>query len=182
MTDPSAKAGSTRRTFLKQTSIALSSTGLLSSALATPARARARGDEPLRLALVGCGGRGTGACIQALRTEGPMTLVAMADAFADRLEGSLKSIGQEVGEERLDVPESRRFTGFDAYQRAIDEDVDVVILATPPHFRPDQFEAARGTFAGWFLTSVHRRAIDALRRQRRRERAQQPARAFGSTP
>ncbi|MEM7306485.1 MAG: Gfo/Idh/MocA family oxidoreductase [Planctomycetota bacterium] len=127
-----------RRTFLKS-SAALAGTALLTDA----ARARdlARGDQELRLALVGCGGRGTGAASQALHTDGPVKLVAMADAFADRLEGSLKTLKKNVGD-RVDVPESQRFTGFDAYRQAMDADVDVVILATPPGFRPMHFEHA----------------------------------------
>jgi predicted dehydrogenase len=129
-----------RRRFLKNTSVALAG----SSLLAGPLRARssaARGTQELRIALVGCGGRGTGAAAQALATEGDVRLVAMADAFADRLEGSLRSI-QGEHPDRVDVPAERRFTGFDAYRRAMDLDVDVVILATPPGFRPIHFEYA----------------------------------------
>ncbi len=127
-----------RRTFLKQ-SAALAGTALLTDA--ARARDRAMGDRELKVALIGCGGRGTGAAAQALRTEGPVKLVAMADAFSDRLENSLNSIREAVGD-RVDVPESRRFVGFDAYEKAMADDVDVVILATPPGFRPMHFEHA----------------------------------------
>ena len=101
----------------------------------------ARRDDLLRVALVGCGGRGTGAAIQALSTAGPVHLVAMADAFRDRLDASLAEIVAHAPE-RVDVPESRRFTGFDAYREALDLDVDVVLLTTPPGFRPLHFEYA----------------------------------------
>ncbi len=103
---------------------------------------RARGDEELGVALIGCGGRGTGAAGQALSTAGSVKLLAMADAFSDRLEGSLKTLQSNYAE-RVDVPEDRRFTGFDAYKRAIETPgVDVVILATPPGFRPMHVEHA----------------------------------------
>jgi predicted dehydrogenase len=124
-----------RRTFLQVSSAAL----LARPALADLAGART--DDLLRVALVGCGGRGTGAAIQALATAGPVHLVALADAFRDRLDSALAEIVKHAPE-RVDVPESRRFVGFDAYRDAIDLDVDVVILATPPGFRPEHFRHA----------------------------------------
>ena len=130
---------SSRRTFLKQGSAALAGASLLTDA--APARDRAMGDETIRVALVGCGGRGTGAAHQALRTEGSVQLVAMADAFSDRLEGCLGELTASLPE-RVDVPRERRFVGFDAYRQAIESDVDLVILATPPGFRPMHFEHA----------------------------------------
>ncbi|HSR42806.1 MAG TPA: Gfo/Idh/MocA family oxidoreductase, partial [Longimicrobiales bacterium] len=104
-----------------------------------------RTQEPIRVGLVGCGGRGTGAAAQALRAHPDVQLVAMADAFEDRLEGSLETLSDperrgEIGK-RIDVPPERRFVGFDAYREVIPL-VDVVILTTPPHFRPEHFEAA----------------------------------------
>ncbi len=101
----------------------------------------AAGDVELRVALVGCGGRGSGAAYQALSTAGKVRLVAMADAFSDRLEGTYNWLKEEYPE-KVDVSEERRFTGFDAYRKAIDLDVDVVVLATPPGFRPIHFEYA----------------------------------------
>ena len=101
------------------------------------------GDAELRIGLIGCGGRGTGAASQALRAPGRTRLVAMGDAFSDRLEGSLNNLKkQDKLKDRIDVADDHKFTGFDAYQKVIDSDVDVVILATPPHFRPDQFAYA----------------------------------------
>jgi len=113
--------------------------------------AHAAGDDELKIALVGCGGRGTGAAAQALGTAGPVKLWAMADAFGDRLEGSLKrlSSGGKVSRGtseglagRIDVPPERRFVGLEAYRQAIDCGVDVVLLTTPPGFRPGQFDYA----------------------------------------
>jgi len=144
-------ARTTRRSFIKG-STALAGASLLTGA--APAPREGQGDATLRLALVGCGGRGTGAAHQALSTArppaeggagGPVKLVAMADAFPDRLESSLATLSETFGE-RVDVPPERRFVGFDAYERAIDCDVDVVVLTTPPGFRPLHF--ARAVEAG----------------------------------
>jgi predicted dehydrogenase len=129
-----------RRTFVQGSSAAL----VAGTFPLAPGGARAdgaRGSDLLRVALVGCGGRGTGAALQALSTEGPVHLVAMADAFRDRLDSALAEIVAQRPE-RVDVPESRRFVGFDAFREAIDLDVDVVILTTPPGFRPQHFEYA----------------------------------------
>ncbi len=94
---------------------------------------------PLRAGLIGCGGRGTGAAENFLEAGPNLHLTAMADVFADRLEQSLQQLGEKTG---VDVPPERRFVGFDAYRQLIDSDVDVVLLATPPHFRPEHFDAA----------------------------------------
>ncbi|MCB9267888.1 MAG: Gfo/Idh/MocA family oxidoreductase, partial [Lewinellaceae bacterium] len=96
--------------------------------------------------LVGCGGRGTGAAVQALLSGQNVRLVAMADAFRDRLDDSLKQIeaeleNNELPASRLDVAEEHKFSGFEGYQKVIPL-CDVVILATPPGFRPIHFEAA----------------------------------------
>ena len=82
--------------------------------------AHAAGDDTIKIGLVGCGGRGTGAASQALRTKGNVKLVAMGDAFKDRLDGSHQSLMKE-GEisSRIEVPEDRRFVGFDAYKKVL---------------------------------------------------------------
>jgi predicted dehydrogenase len=102
--------------------------------------------DVLKVGLIGCGGRGTGAAFQAISAEnGTVRLTAMADAFADRLESSLTNLKSSLGEERAalaDVDPEHRFVGFDAYRQVIDSGVDVVILATPPHFRPEHLRAA----------------------------------------
>ena len=132
-----------RRTFLKGSSAALVGTVLSSRVGAQGATrpGRSRGDEMLRVALVGCGGRGGGAAAQALETEGSVELVAMADAFRDRLDSCHESLAERFGD-RIQVPEENKYTGFDAYRKAIDSGADVVILATPPGFRPEHFEYA----------------------------------------
>jgi myo-inositol 2-dehydrogenase / D-chiro-inositol 1-dehydrogenase len=129
-----------RRDFVK--AAALSTGGLLILPAGLQARAYSTGAQKLKLALVGCGGRGTGAAVQALTADADVELVAMADAFEDRLNGSLAAIIENFdGEKEIKVPEKNRFVGLDAYKKAIDQ-ADVVILATPPGFRPTHFEYA----------------------------------------
>lgn len=130
-----------RRDFLKQAGTLAAGLGALG---ATLPQAYAAGDDTLKIGLVGCGGRGTGAAVQALSTQGSVKIIAMADAFADRLESSLQNIQKEFAgrPERVDVKPEMKFVGFDACQKLLATDVDVVLLATPPHFRPAHFEAA----------------------------------------
>ena len=100
------------------------------------------GRERIRVGVIGCGGRGTGAAWNALEADGAVEITAMADLFPDRLETSHANL---VGEwaDRVRVSPEARFTGFEAYRSLLRrDDVDVVILATPPHFRPIHFEAA----------------------------------------
>ncbi len=129
----------TRRDFLKRTSTAIAGASVLGS-LTAERGAFAAGTDTLKLALIGCGGRGSGAASQALSTEGPVKLVAMADVFKDKLDGSLKSLSEKHAD-KVDVPPDRQFVGFEAFKQAIPL-ADVVILATPPGFRPMQFEEA----------------------------------------
>jgi myo-inositol 2-dehydrogenase / D-chiro-inositol 1-dehydrogenase len=132
-----------RRSFLK-TSTAAALGGALSAPLilGTKSSAASPGDT-IRVGLIGCGGRGSGAAKQALNADKNVVLTSMADTFSDRLEGSLKSLKSdpEVGE-RVNVKPDNCFLGLDAYQKVIDSGVDVVILATPPGFRPTQLKAA----------------------------------------
>jgi predicted dehydrogenase len=99
------------------------------------------GSDRIRVGLVGCGGRGTGAAEQALTADEGTVLVAMGDAFRDPIESSLSALKASAVGSRLEVPEEHRFVGFDAYQKVIDA-VDVVLLATPPGFRPIHFAYA----------------------------------------
>ena len=131
-------AGGSRRTFLQQSAAAALASGALTSL--TPG-AWAAENNVIRVGLVGCGGRGTGAAAQALNADSNTRLVAMADAFEDRLQSSLASLKANPVGDRVDVPPERQFTGFDAYKQVI-EACDVVLLATPPHFRPQQLKAA----------------------------------------
>lgn len=125
-----------RRHFLKTSAVTLA------AAAAVPAHAA--GGDTLRIGLIGCGGRGTGAAEQALKADKYGRLVAMADAFPERIERSIQTLKNDLGDvfaDRLDVPQDRRYSGLDAYKHVIDS-VDVVLLCTPPGFRPTHLRAA----------------------------------------
>jgi myo-inositol 2-dehydrogenase / D-chiro-inositol 1-dehydrogenase len=135
----SPQAGSvSRRSFLQSTSLA--TTGALLGSLSAERAAHAQGSDTVKVALVGCGGRGSGAANQALSTEGSVKLVAVADAFKERLDNSLREL-KAKHDKKVEVTDDQKFVGFDAYKKAIAL-ADVVILATPPGFRPIHFEEA----------------------------------------
>lgn len=138
--DKTSKRQNTRRDFVKNTT--LLSAGMLLPTLDVGAMANVFENKTLKLALVGCGGRGSGAADQALQADDNVELVAMADAFEDRLTSSFNNLSEKyAGTEKINVKEKNRFVGFDAYKKAIDL-ADVVILATPPGFRPQHFAYA----------------------------------------
>jgi predicted dehydrogenase len=121
----------TRRTFLAASA----------AAIASPA-VHAAGDDVIRVGLIGCGDRGTGAAVQALAADKNVKLVAMGDAFADRLQSSLESLrAKKETAAKVAVTPETCFTGFDAYKQVIAAS-DVVLLTTPPHFRPLHMKAA----------------------------------------
>ncbi|MFN6387233.1 MAG: Gfo/Idh/MocA family protein [Bacteroidota bacterium] len=134
-----------RRDFVKQGSM------LAGAIAAAPIISRANffsgSDDVIKVAVIGCGGRGTGAAVQALLSKQNVKIIAMADAFKDRLDECYKNVREELANAGpgtkgiLDVPEERKFVGFDGYLKAIPL-ADVVILATPPGFRPIHFEEA----------------------------------------
>jgi predicted dehydrogenase len=129
-----------RRTFLLQTAGTAAAASSLAG-LPIAAHAHVAGSDTLKIGLVGCGGRGTGAAEQALTAHEGNRLVALADAFADRLEDSLSTLkGSPVGA-RVEVNGDGKHVGFDAYKAVIDAS-DVVLLATPPGFRPIHFAYA----------------------------------------
>ncbi len=126
-----------RREFLKAS--ALVAGGVMMSGYSW-AGVQSSVDDTIKIALIGCGDRGTGAAFQALSTKANIKLVAMADAFQDRLDNSYKLLSDKF-KEKVDVPKERQFVGFDGYQKAIAL-ADVVLLVTPPGFRPMHFEEA----------------------------------------
>ncbi len=142
MNQPKASVGhsATRRDFLKQSGVTLTTAALASS---MAPRSYAAEDNTIQVALVGCGGRGTGAAQNALSTSGPTKLVAMADVFDSRLQSSYKNLAGRFADQ-MDVPPERQFVGLDAFRKAIDclGPTGVVILATPPAFRPRHLEYA----------------------------------------
>ncbi len=137
------KNAQSRRDFVKQTSLLAG--GIMALPIISQANYFSGADDVIKIAIVGCGGRGTGAATQALSTKQNVQLVAMADAFKDRLDSAYKNIGEALKEggldKRLQVKEENKFVGFEAYKKAIAL-ADVVILATPPGFRPIHFEEA----------------------------------------
>ena len=138
-----ASKNASRREFVKQTSLLAG--GLIAAPLLSRANYFSGSDDAIKIVLIGCGGRGTGAAMQALLSKQNVKLVAMADAFGDNIEKCYKSLMAEQTaadvKNRIDVPAERRFTGFDGYLKAIPL-ADVVLLATPPGFRPIHFEEA----------------------------------------
>jgi predicted dehydrogenase len=156
--------GASRRDFLKTSAATVAGLGLAST-FAPPVHAA--GSDTIKIALIGCGNRGTGALVQALSTEGSVKLWALADTFSDRVEMCLSHVERELkGEpqpdakkkkgkgnksrkaavsnvaDKLDIPKERQFVGLDAYRKAIDSGVDVVLLAESPGYRPQHFEYA----------------------------------------
>ena len=111
------------------------------STLAISKAAHAAGSDVIKFGLVGCGGRGTGAASQIMNSEHPTQLVSMADAFIDKVEGSHNRLAKQY-KDKVKVNKDTMFAGFDAYQKVIDSGVDLVVLATPPGFRPFHLEAA----------------------------------------
>src|SRR4029079_10121318 len=102
--------GPNRRGFVKTSSAAIVGAGLVGSLSIARSAHGAGADDTIKIALIGCGGRGTGACSQALHTEGKIKLVSMGDAFKDRLEGCLSTLKKEDGlAEKIDVPADKQF-------------------------------------------------------------------------
>lgn len=139
-----------RRDFMKSSALAMG--GIMAASSSLGATGHLLGDDAIKIGLIGCGGRGTGAAVQALSCGQNVKLVAMGDAFKDRLETSYSNIAKQEFKDwssgkaidvsqRVQVPEENKFVGFDAYKKVIAL-CDVVVIATPPGFRPIHFEAA----------------------------------------
>jgi len=127
-----------RRDFIKQSSTAAAGITVASTLAAT---SYAKGSDEIRFALVGCGGRGTGAAAQIMNTSGNTRLVAVADAFEHKAKGSVNNLSKKY-KDKVAVTDENTHVGLDAYKKAIDAGVDLVIIATPPGFKPQQFEYA----------------------------------------
>ncbi len=147
-----------RRQFMRITASIAVAGGTMAAASVAPVHAA--GGDLLRVGLIGCGGRGSGAARQALLADKNVKLTVMADAFEDRLTGSLNNLSAiEDIAGKIDVPPERRFVGFDAYKQVMETDVDVVLLTTPPHFRPIHLKAA--VAAGKHVFAEKPVAVDA---------------------
>jgi len=144
------QSASSRRQFIETSLSSAASTAMIGATLLGTTAASlprsvhaAGGDDTLRVGLIGCGGRGTGAARQALMADQRVKLVAMADVFAEPLQTSLKALSADAELiDKIDVPPERQFEGFDGYKGLLTTDVDVVLLTTPPHFRPLHLKAA----------------------------------------
>lgn len=145
----------TRRHFHQATS----SAAIITAASTLRAQQKADSEETLRIGLIGCGGRGTGAASQALGAEYNGKLVAMADVDDGQIERSIASLSQKFPD-RVDVQPDKRFVGLDSYQQLIDCGVDVVLLASPPGFRPQHLMAA--VDAGKHIFAEKPMAVDTI--------------------
>jgi len=145
----------TRRDFLQASSAAAGAAAV--TGLALDRMVHAAGTEVFRVGLVGCGGRGSGAALNAMNAGKDVKLVAMADVFEERITGALKRLKAEKPDQ-VAVDPSRCFFGFDAYQRVIDSGVDVLVVATASHFHPMILEA--GVRAGKHIFCEKPHAVD----------------------
>ncbi|MDB6172113.1 MAG: oxidoreductase domain protein [Chthoniobacteraceae bacterium] len=125
-----------RRSFLSTSTGALAGSAILSG---VPLIGRAADNKTLKVALVGCGGRGSGAASQAISADPNVVLTAMGDVFSDRLEQSYQNLSKMHGD-KVKVDPDHRFVGLDAIDKILATDIDVIILTTPPGFRPEHFE------------------------------------------
>jgi predicted dehydrogenase len=150
-----------RRDFLKTSTVTAVSAGVAAQ-LSVVANVHAAGSDLIRVGLIGCGsprgGRGRGAAEQCVNAGPNVKLVAMGDLFPDHL-AYTRSYLQKLGKDKIDVADDRCFVGFDAYQKVIDSGVDLVILATPPGFRPLHLAAA--VAAGKHVFAEKPVAVDA---------------------
>lgn len=129
----------TRRDFLKTSSAATA--GSVLTGLSVAQGTHTSYDETIRLGMIGCGSRCTGAAVHAMNTEGPTKLIAVCDAFEDRLQHSLSVLNRKH-KGKVNVPPERQFVGLEGYKKLLETDIDVVLIAAPPGFRPVHFEAA----------------------------------------
>jgi predicted dehydrogenase len=130
-----------RRQFL-QTTLATAAATAAAAAVPSSARAvQAGGSGAIRVGLVGCGGRGNGAAINAMNAGKDVQIVAIGDLFEDSIKVARQSLGKR-NPDQFKVDDDHAFVGFDCYEKVINSDIDVVLLASPPHYRPAQIEAA----------------------------------------
>jgi predicted dehydrogenase len=159
-----------RRDFVKASAATAASLPFAGTALAVARSAHAAGSDSIKIGIIGCGGRGTGAAKQALTADKGNLLWAMGDVFPDRLDASHAALqdelkgGADSGErgatpEQLQVPSEHKFTGFDSYLKVLDSGVDVVLLTGYPYFRPEHLKAA--VAAGKHVFAEKPVAVDA---------------------
>jgi hypothetical protein len=138
----SDKQNASRRDFLKGTTAAAAGVALAGQ-MNIARTAHAAGSDVIKVALIGCGGRGNGAVQDSLNADPGIRVIAVADSFEDRAQGTAKRLrDHKEFKDRVDLPDDRVFVGLDSYQKAIDAGPDMIITATPPGFRPMVYAAA----------------------------------------
>lgn len=138
-TTSETSSGISRRDFLKTTTLA--SAGLSSGLMASGNFAYAAGSDKIRVGLIGCGGRGTGAARDCVAADPSVEIYALGDLFRDKVQRSRELLNQAVGD-RVNIDDSRCFDGFDNYLHVLDSGIDIALLAAPPVFRPPHMKAA----------------------------------------
>ena len=156
MSESDMKSASSRRDFLKKSTAVVG--GTVAATLGWVPAVHPAGSDMIKVGLVGCGGRGTGAAVDAVSSAPNVKLVAMGDTFKDHLDKSRETLMKEIAD-KMDVPDERCFVGFDAYQKVLASDINYVILATPPGFRPQHLKAA--VAAGKHIFTEKPVAVDA---------------------
>jgi myo-inositol 2-dehydrogenase/D-chiro-inositol 1-dehydrogenase len=147
----------TRREFLKTS--ALAATGAVVGSYLCPPSVHAAGSDTLKVGLVGCGGRGSGAAVNALTADANSQLVAVADIFEDKLNAGLKAMRQTASvAKQIQVDQDHQFVGFDGYQKVLESDIDVVVIACTSRFHPEYLRAAVDAGKHIFIEKPH--AID----------------------
>jgi predicted dehydrogenase len=137
MKNKKTKQSLSRRDFIKVTSAAS-----LAAAVSGTGMLFASGSDKIRVGLVGCGGRGTGAAIDCVNSSPNIVITTLGDIFQDRWESSLARLTKRLDKKNLGITPESCFSGFDAYKNVLASDIDLVILASPPHFRPKHLKAA----------------------------------------
>ena len=160
MTNSPSSSSLSRRHFIRNTGGTLFAPAIITAATTLRAQQKANSSETLKVGLIGCGGRGSGAANQALSAyDKNSKLVAIADVQDTQIDKALANLKQAHGD-RVDVAPDRRYTGLDGFQKLLASDVDVVILATPPGFRPMHLTAA--VEAGKHIFCEKPMAVDAV--------------------
>lgn len=139
-TNDNASSRPSRRQFV-QTATAAAVVGAAVTPSAAPAFVHNSVDDTLKVALIGCGGRGAGAAVNAVRADAGAKITVLCDAFQDRIDHARQVLANQIGDQ-FDVADDRCFTGFDGYKQVMESDVDVVLLCSTPHFRPAHLAAA----------------------------------------
>jgi predicted dehydrogenase len=129
-----------RRNFLKNSSV-LAVGGSIAATFGSIPAVHAQGSDTTKVALIGCGGRGSGAAINAMKADPSNRLTVMCDLFPDRLNQAKQGLSRQL-DKQFEVKDDNSFSGIDGYKRVMDSDVKVVLLCTTPHFRPVQLKAA----------------------------------------